>query len=107
MSRLHAFGMSLAIGLATFAGAPPAHAQWKQAPPTTGGFGPIWGGGKQGAPFMEDVWRRECGVPGQPARQRYLAVYQYNPVWIYVQCYERATRQYLPRPGTQRPGQAW
>jgi hypothetical protein len=83
-----------------------AHAQWKYPPPG-GGFGPIWGGGKNGAPFMEEIWRRECGVPGRSDRARYLAVYQHNPVWIYAQCYERVTRQYLPRPGQQRPGMPW
>ncbi len=103
VSRLAALGM----GILVVGGTGAAFAQWKATPPRSTcvnghiprgssscvNWSPAWGGGKQGMPFMEGQWRYECqrdhgqGNAYTPAPGAYMAVYQYNPGWIYAQCY--------------------
>jgi hypothetical protein len=81
-----------------------AFADWKYRRPG-GSWQHIWE--KQGAPQLESQWQYECSVakPEHPdqyaSTRRYLAVYSYNPIWIFVECFydrdpERVVRPQLP-----------
>jgi len=41
---------------------------------------------KQGAAALEGQWQYECSR-AYPGNSNYLAVYQYNWAWIWVECY--------------------
>ena len=43
---------------------------------------------KQGIPAMRGQWEKECrDISG--GNDAWLAVYQYNPAWIFASCYTR------------------
>jgi hypothetical protein len=80
-----------------------ALAEWRPAPPRTsngcaippGGYGCSYyqavTAGKQGAPFMIGTWQNECNRAAQGDGM--VAVYWYNPAWVYTQCYGRFTNR--------------
>jgi hypothetical protein len=89
----HSKVIATLIPLAAVVLAGPAQAQWKYGRPAAPWEAiPQWE--KQGFPAMEGQWQYECKNAKLASSQfdsggRYLAVYNYNPTWIYAQCFAK------------------